>query len=249
MNVCKFGWLSARRRLLLIGQLQDRVGQWMRDWSLQPTIASVSADDAGAPGSMQSCHRRGDALHGFSFEAGVLARLGAHLADVGDAGDSLLARDVGVEALRDLAVRLLGAVDFEQIHPVDPATLPSTAFDPRHGALSLMLGIDGIELSLALNASAIEALVPSEPAVAGPLSGRSAALSTSEVDLDLVLPLGEFALDEVLGLNLGDVLLSDVPLDMPFQLNANGNNLGLRCRLARIGERKAAYIDEPEATA
>lgn len=249
MDAPKYGWLSARRQLRLVTGVQHHLDRWLADWSLRAASCSVDIEPADSPQGWNLGLSRGEAILGLAVSNDVLARLGAHLAMVDDSADTLLARDLGMEAMRDLGARLLSTEDSGQLRQLEPASLDGRTFAASFGAAVLGIAIDGIEVRVALNRQAVDGLSPAEPITTpSALTAREAALANNEVDLDLVLPLGDFNLEEVLGLACGDVLVSEMPLDTAFDFTAGGQSLGLRCRLARVGETKAAFVEACEVT-
>jgi hypothetical protein len=75
-----------------------------------------------------------------------------------------------------------------------------------------------LEAMLWLDLGLCEHWAPTRRAATVSLNARSAALGTETLSLDVVLDLGQSRLVDTHGLRVGDVLVSQTPLDSAFQL-------------------------------
>ena len=245
MKPREFGWASRSRKLRLCVALKQLLTRWLSEWSLQATHVDVQLREETSPPHWKHVYQWNDALVAVGFESGQLARLGAHLAQVQE-GDALIAKDLGNEALLDLVSQMFGVQPTQGVKAVSPAILRSDAFATNSRACMVELRLEAIQFALALNRQALDVLVPAVRSDASlpALVGRETALSQTPADVELVLPLGNFPLSDLLGLVPGDVLASDVPLTTPLMLRSSGRAVSTVCRLAKRGQQKAAYIDD-----
>jgi hypothetical protein len=242
MNIDRIRWQGASRQRQLLDRLQAELDLWAAEWSTHASSFAL-APVAGSPATGRWLRLAGK--RGAVWLAGNEAQLrsfGAAIA-AAEADDTLdWSGRIGRRALHALLARLLG-VDAASHPLVDAIAPPERTLEPRYGMLLLRLTGPGLDACIALDGNACDAWLP--PAAPAPLAlaavGDSFADAT--VVLDVVLPLGSASLADTHGLQVGDVLVSDVPLDTPFDLVHPDQRRIARARLCRRDDQLALVLE------
>ena len=239
-------WLSASRLRGLQAVVSARLQAWHDDWSVTPEVFAV--EPAALPAIQAAGWRwyRATGRHGlvvFGARVAHLDGLGARLA-AAPAGDSLgLGQRIGRRAVQALLSAWLAEPGVEIVEVDTPG---GVAWRSDAGGASFRITGDAFDARLLLDAAACDHWAPPlQPTALPVLHSRAVTTGAERVSLEVILALGDSALSETQGLQVGDVLVSKTPLTTPFDLFIPGASRVATARLqARAGHR-ALLIDSP----
>lgn len=245
MSVRRLRWQGERRRQQLLEKLRGELAAWLQQWSVNPAalaLAPFEADYAGPRAGWRWLVASGNGGElRVGAHASTLESFGALLAQATTSDPLALGRRVGERALRALLVQLAGGGNAIHIEAGEAPSLRDQ--EARFGGLGLRLHGTGFEAALWLDCGLCDRWLPPGPAKHPALATRDSALGRERVTLDVVLDLGETALAETQGLQVGDVLVSRTPLDSAFRLSGNGDRRVASVRLHRQGAQRALQIE------
>lgn len=160
-----------------------------------------------------------------------LAHFGAMLTGVRSEGandpvrESLLLRDVGAQALVELAQRLLSGSEMPYdsvpfLVTEDP--LPASALARASGAVVLRVQVDYLTFTLVVSPACVEryleTLDPPAPRERAPLTHLTDALGNQTVRAQVTLGSADLSLSDLLSIRVGDVVALDQRIDQPSSL-------------------------------
>jgi len=242
MSIDRIRWQGQSRQRDLVARLQGELDTWAADWCVDAAVFTLTCVDEGPVAGrwLRLAGKRGGAwLVGNDAQ---LRRFGAVVASA-EADDTLdWSWRIGRRALHALLARLLG-VDAASHPLVDAIAPPARELDPRHGAVLMRLAGPGLDACVVLDAAAIDAWLPTAPVAPVALAGFADSLAAATVTLEVVLPLGSASLAETHGLQVGDVLISDVPVDTLFDLVRPDRSRVARGRLCRRDTQLALCLE------
>ena len=248
MQYRRLRWHSRRRQEALILRLNQELKRWLDAWSVEPSWLSLQpvSFDSYRSAAPQKWLR-------FVTEKGVLRigapalhlnSMGALLAKAKAEDDLMLGKRVGERALKALVSQWVNVaiqdIDIEECEaPSDEIFLPQYGFN--------VFSLKGSSFSayVVFDADITDELVPSSSPNLSALSAFESALGFEKVQLNVSLDLGETKLADTIGLQVGDVLVSNTSIQSVFHLT-HPDQTRLACvQLSRIGSRRAIQIESP----
>ncbi|MGH8050437.1 MAG: hypothetical protein ACREPB_07255 [Arenimonas sp.] len=248
MHFRRLRWHSCGRQEALFSRLDHELNRWLGAWSVEPACLSLQSIAAGIgkPAAPLKWLRVNSSKGVFYFGAPEvhLESLGGLLAKASTDDILHLGRRVGDRALKALFSQWMGVaildIDFEEV----PA--PSNHIsDARFGYAIFSLKGSGFLAYAVLDADLVDSLVPSTPLSLEPLASRDTAFGNEKIELNVVLDLGTSKLADTLGLQVGDVLLSNTSIDSVFQLTHPDMRHLANVRLVRKELQRAVQVDTP----
>lgn len=238
----RFGWLPARRRDTISQALRNSVKSWMDDWWMDPKPA-VEVDEVASAGGSGGCRvgtaGTGAVLLAPEAEHGVaaLGRALAAMPDAADRGDDLSA-DVGGAALAALAVLLATRCGIDgAAEDAGAEAWPPTVVRAERGGWRGCVRIGDLAIRVGLDRAAVDRLCPPRAASVLPLEPRVRGIESTRVDLRVVLPMGMTKVADMVGLHVGDVLVSDRKLSDAVEVHVKDGRHLAAARLAKTGTR------------
>jgi hypothetical protein len=248
MHYRRLRWHSRRRQEALYTRLDHELARWLGAWSVEPEclkLQSMTAD-LYKPAAPQKW-LRANCSHGvlyFGAPSQHLESLGGLLAKA-SADDVLhLGRRIGDRALKALVSQWTNTpvldLDIEEV------SAPSKDIsDSRFGyAIFTLKGFDFLA-HVVLDADLVDSLVPGTPTSLEPLASRDGAFGNEKIELNVVLDLGASKLEDTVGLQVGDVLVSNTSIHSAFQLTHPDMRRLANAHLVRKGLRRAIQLDNP----
>lgn len=245
----RYGWLGATRRQKVCGLVSSCCDAWLGDWCLQHE--ALEARFAELPVISQVADRLAwkiEAVGGcllVAMDKRQLDAFGGRLALAVADGSDGIAAELGRAAMQDLAVRLVARMGLGGGEPaVSDEAWPESVAHPEWGALGLHATIDDFDVLVAMDRALIDAAFPRKVKVTGVLSSRAESLGSLDVPLAAVLDFGLVSARDLAGLHLGEVLVSECPLDQPVMVQAGGHRL-FDASIAHAGRHLAIVTASP----
>ncbi|GAB3040450.1 hypothetical protein GCM10027285_26900 [Oleiagrimonas citrea] len=251
----RFGWIGETRRQRLAEAVQDRIRQWMQRWGaaqdIDAPVITMLEEAPDTEGRERFIARHESACAHTVWDRATWRRLACLWMDVpADAAGEPFARELSRKAVEDLASCIFGrdahAPDaFEEASGEDSAEADA----PAWGGVWMRVAFERQVLDMHLNRAAVDTLVPVLAANARewPLVPRNACLDATGLPLQIVLPVGEAALREVVDLSVGDVLLTERKLDAAVDVRIDGGEAVGKARLGARQGRFAVVLGEDKA--
>ncbi|MFT3806713.1 hypothetical protein [Arenimonas sp.] len=242
MSATRLRWQGTQRRQRLFDKLCDELAVWLGHWSVDPAFLSLSPlEDATWPEVSGWQWRQSGGLRVGAGSAD-LDRLGALLARA-SASDALqLGRRVGHRAWNALLAQLAIAGKNE-LSWTDAQAPSAREREARWGGTAWQLSGVGFTAVLWIDAELCERWLPSTVNATSRVHARDSALGGEPLSLQVVLDLGNATLADTQALRIGDVLVSNAPLDRAFQLRGAHARPLAAGRLHRNGERRSIQLD------
>lgn len=248
MHFRRLRWHSRRRQEALFSRLDLELKRWLDAWSVESECLTLQPLEADAykPAAPLKWLR-------VNTDKGVLS-LGApevHLESLGgllakaNMDDVLhLGRRIGDRALKALFAQWMSVAVLDL--DIQEGTSPSNeVFHPRFGYKIFSLKGLGFSAYLILDPDLIDSLVPGIVNSLGPLVSRDGSFGNEKIQLNVLLDLGATTLADTIGLQVGDVLLSNTSIDSVFQLTHPDMRHLANVRLVRKGLQRAVQVDTP----
>lgn len=223
----RYAWLGSTRRQLLRDVLASCADAWLQDWCLQREALAVEITEIESAGwPVHDSIARGLESERGSVLGAVRERqietLGMRFASAGSGG--ALASPIAGAALEDLVMRIAACARLGGEVLEWKSTWPESITRPEWGALGILVKLDDLELLIAIDRTAAEAI---SPAVVAPavLEERIASLRTTQVPITAVLDFGEISARDLAGLHIGEVLVSECQLGQNVFLRTGKTHL------------------------
>ncbi len=248
MHFRRLRWHSRRRHEALFERLNLELKRWLDAWSVEPEYLVLQPLVAGA-------YKPAAPLKWLQLntEKGVL-RVGApaiHLESLGgllskaSMDDVLqLGRRIGDRALKALLAQW-AAVNVLDLDIQEGSPPSDEVFHSRFGHKLFSLRGTGFSAYIILDADLVDSLVSGKPISLEPLASRDTAFGNEKIELNVSLDLGATKLADTIGLQVGDVLLSNTSIDSVFQLTHPDMRHIANVRLVRKGLQRAVQVDTP----
>lgn len=248
MQYRRLRWHSRRRQEALFTRLDNELNRWLSAWSVEPACLSLQpmSADAYKPATPIKWLRFNASKGVLYFGAPALhiEGLGGLLAKA-SADDILhLGRRIGDRALKALVSQWLetGIPDLE----VEEISLPSNEiFDSRFGGTFFSLKGSGFQAYVVFDAEIVDNLIPTVVGSLEPLAARDSLFGNEKIELNVMLDLGAAKLEDTIGLQVGDVLLSGTSIHSAFHLIHPDMRRLADVRLVRKGLLRAIQVDTP----
>ena len=248
MHYRRLRWHGRERQEALFSRLQSGLDRWLDAWSVEPAcldLQPVAADACkpAAPIKWLRADAKKCVLY-FGAPAMHLEGLGGLLAKA-SADDILhLGRRVGDRALKALMAQWLDTAVTEL--GVSEVSAPANdIFKGNFGYVFFTLKGAGFAAHVVFDPDAVDGLVPAKNTMAEPLAARDSVLGKEKIELNVMLDLGAAKLEDTLGLQVGDVLLSGTSIHSVFHLTHPDARHLADVRLVRKGRQRAIQIDTP----
>ncbi len=222
MSEYRWGWLPESRRAALHGLLLKEAMEWSREWWIHHAVASVDIwplEEILPPAAGQEMvgYRMGEGRIAFIPGRGRGA-LGCHLAACAGHSGDVLAQSIGAEALTAFAQRIARradgvALEGELLDCLSPALVRASL-----GAYVVTLILGAYRVTLCVERSVVDRLVPPKSSVPPRLVSRAMAIGQCPVPLTVNLSLGTVSLSQLGELQVGEVLVGDISLDAPIEI-------------------------------
>jgi hypothetical protein len=247
MRTRRLRWHGAARRQALVECLRQDLAKWIEEWSVESAPFALRLADESQSVSSDWRWMRASAPSGsivFGAPASSLDRLGGLLARVAPDDAFGLGQRIGMRALRALIGRFLGGESGTSALADD--SVPSgEMLDPRFGNCLLAFEGPGFQAGMLVDNDAFESRVRPQPAILSPVVARDAVLGKEPLTLDVVLDLGDATLADAQPLRVGDVLVSNAPIDSLFHLALPDSRRLVAASLVRSHGRRAIQIVSP----
>ncbi|MGH8108402.1 MAG: hypothetical protein ACREO1_06755 [Arenimonas sp.] len=248
MQFRRLRWHSRRRQEALFTRLEQELKRWLDAWSVEPACLDLQAVNADtykpvSPLKWMRVNSDKGALY-FGAPTEHLEKLGGLLAKAA-AGDILhLGRRVGDRALKALFSQWIGVpvLDLDIQDGMPPL---NDIFIPRLGHTVFALKGSGFLAYVILDADLTDSLVPGEVLKHEALAQRDISSINAEIELQVSLDLGETTLADTIGLQVGDVLVSNASIHSAFHLTHPDARRLANVRLVRKGLQRAVQVDTP----
>lgn len=241
----QFGWIGSARQALVLAAVRAAAVSWLEGWCSES--AAVDVVPWAAHGSSE-----GDDVTWFAKTSslaigfdGSVAGFGASLAGVAEDGDPLadhLGRDAAAAFLDALATQAGRASQGTALTAID--VLSPSLRDPRLGSLGIAMTSAAVAFRVVVGRELVDALAPPLAVAPVVLTGRRSLVEGLRQDVEVTLDLGELSLRDAQNLRPGDVLATDIHLDVLARLSAGGITLeGLAARAGRHGSHRAIALE------
>jgi len=223
----RYAWLGETRRQLVCDAVTSCAEAWLQDWCVQREALAVEITEAES--ALWPVHDsvalalesdRGSVLG--AVRERQLETLGMRLASAGSGG--ALAGSIASAALEDFVARIAARARLSGEVLDWKSTWPESVTRPEWGALSIRVKLDEVELLVALDRTAVEAISPTIVATAN-LEERVASLCATQVPITAVLDFGEISARDLTGLRIGEVLVSECQLGQNVSLRTGKTHL------------------------
>lgn len=246
MRSTRIRWLSTDRRHQLLAVLQQHARQWSEEWSVAPDGFSIELMESDHVWEIASWYwgaavcPTGTLYLGMPRES--LATLGALLAQASVGRELGLGQRIAERAIQSLARRLLSDAS-TCLWPSDSPSAKER--EKRFGGLGVRLRGAGFNAFLWLDGQVCEFLCPTSTPVQelGALHRFDAALGSEPITLNVTVDFGPATIADTRGLEVGEVLVSQTPLQGLFKLTAPDGCEVARASLYRIGGRRVVRIE------
>lgn len=219
--------LRGRRHVnALRGHLKTLLLEWTGTWMTQADAPHLEVRSLSKPHGGDSRLRRLSAADGrwlaLDWAAGDSSAAVGRILGAASAVRGRLARDLGEQALRDLARRLMATDGFES--SPEPLPLPDEVWQPGAGSVAVDACFADFALHLVIGGAVVDDLLQ-DCCAAGPtkalppLSSLVVAMDGQAVPLNVSLGVAELPLQAVATLRTGDVIRLDKPLGEPLALS------------------------------
>ncbi len=241
-------WHSRHRQEALFLRLDHELNHWLSAWSVDPTclcLQSIAPNmyKSAAPLKWLRVNSSKGVLY-FGAPALHLESLGGLLAKA-SADDILhLGRRVGNRALKALISQWMDTAILD-LDLEDVPTPSNDISDSRFGYTMFTLKGSGFLAYVVLDANLVDSLVPSTSMSVDPLASRDTVLGNEKIELNVVLDLGASKLEDTIGLQVGDVLVSNTSIHSAFHLTHPDMRRLTNAHLVRNGLRRAIQLDTP----
>ena len=248
MHYRRLRWHSRRRQEALFSRLDLELNRWLSAWSVEPeclSLQSIAVDiyKPVAPLKWQRANTNNGVIY-FGAPALHLESLGGLLAKA-SADDILhLGRRVGNRALKAL-ISLWMDTAILDLDLEDVPTPSNDISDSRFGYTMFTLKGSGFLAYVVLDANLVDSLVPSTSTSVEPLASRDTVLGNEKIELNVVLDLGASKLEDTIGLQVGDVLVSNTSIHSAFHLTHPDMRRLTNAHLVRKGLQRAVQLDTP----
>jgi hypothetical protein len=246
MTAVRYGWLGVTRRQAIVEKLDRLIGDWIGEWCMQAGVGEPRAQIAtewphGANLATVRCARSAagqSACHVRGLRHGALGRW---LMDIQDEDGVGLAEALAWESLADLSRRIhadamgSGPVAMSETDiPMNP-----DAFRAWTGALHAQVQLGRVELDVLLDRDLCARMAPPPATARRTLTPRASALTDVKLRLDAVLDFGSASLTDLSNLQVGELLVSDMPLTTLVSFGSGDGKVLASGQLSRAGDRLA----------
>lgn len=226
----RYGWLGATRKQKVWELVSSCCDAWLKDWCLQhEALEARFAELSVLPQAANRFAWKIEVVGGCLFVAmdkRQLDTFGGRLALAAADGSDGIAAELGRAAIQDLAVRIVARMGLGGGEPaVFDETWPESVTHPEWGALGLHAAIDDFDVQVVMDRAVVDAAFPRKVKATGALSNRAESLGSLDVSLAAVLDFGLVSARDLAGLRVGEVLVSECPLDQPVMVQAGGHRL------------------------
>lgn len=248
MQFRRLRWHSRRRQEALFTRLEQELKRWLDAWSVEPACLDlhvVNADTYKPVSPLKWLRVNSDkgALY-LGAPTEHLEKLGGLLAKA--AADDILhlGRRVGDRAMKALLSQWTGTptVDLDIQDGVPPL---NDIFSARLGHAVFAMKGSGFLAYVILDADMTDSLIPGGVLKHEPLAIRDISDINEKIELQVSLDLGETTLADTIGLQVGDVLVSNTSIHAAFHLTHPDARRLADVRLVRKGLQRAVQIDTP----
>lgn len=248
MQYRRLRWHSRRRQAALFSCLDVELNRWLSAWSVEPeclSLQSITVDiyKPVAPLKWQRANTNKGVMYVGAPEL-HLESLGGLLAKA-SADDILhLGRRVGGRALKALISQWMDTAILDL--DLEDVSAPSNDIsDSRFGYLMFTLKGPGFLAYVVLDSNLVDSLVPSASISPKPLASIDTVLGNEKIELNVVLDLGASKLEDTIGLQVGDVLVSNTSIHTAFHLTHPDMRRLTNAHLVRKGLQRAIQLDTP----
>ncbi len=248
MSEVIFGWIGQTRRASVVSLITEEVMSWSADWWLHHQTAEVEVaflPDAKAINQSQSrISSTGSGSLAMNFSGRDVDGLGRHLCGTADSEDAGWAQRVGAEALEKLSLQIFERAHIRSEVALSEGRLPLDLYDGRVGAICVRIALGRINWLLHLDRALVNLLTPLTARETESLNARAQALECAVVRLTASIDFGSMAATDLLGLRIGEILVSDRALHEPVELQIDGHGAVAIGYMRSKSDRYALVLDK-----
>lgn len=244
-------WVGRTKSDLLHSKLQTDLDHWTREWSANGSVLSIEKCVTALENSNNIswlCMELSNRSITVGFARGTFAKLAEQLVKATSSCASGLPERIGEKALHALCAQWLGE-DIQRIKCQSIRPPKSQAIDYQFGNTALILTGSGLCIALLVPLDFVDHFFQRNPSNKVAITSTKDAIAQEQLGLKVVLDLGAASVSNAYNLKVGDVIVSNTPLNSNFHLQSLEGREIAEVKLHRNNSKRSIKIHSAAGTA